>query len=78
MSIYSSSYPDQFEVSINRQLRHMQAASDSDYKHLKECLLNAAQRFTDVADLLEKDRSYDPVSFLRASAARCKAEVEGN
>lgn len=66
------------KTAMERQLRHMLAAQRSDYLHLKECLLQAAQRFADLADTIEKDRSYDPVSFMRASAERYRAEAEAH
>ena len=65
-------------IAMERTLRHMQAAAQSDYDHLKRCLLEAASRFSDLADIIEKDRNYDPVSFMRASAARCKSDAAAN
>ena len=65
-------------VNLERSLRHMQAAHASDFEHLKLLLRDAAQRCADVADLLEKDRSYDPVGFLRASAKRYKREADAH
>lgn len=64
------------KISAERALRHMQAAHRSDFEHLRDSLRDAAGRLTDVADILEKDRTYDPVPFLRASAARYKAAAE--
>lgn len=63
-------------VEMDKQFRHMQAINHSNYLHLKSCLREAASRFADIADSLEKDRSYDPVSFMRASAKRYREEVE--
>lgn len=65
-------------IGMEKHLRHMQAVKHSDYLHLKQCLLDAAMRFSDLADILEKDKSHDPVGFLRASAERYKAEAEGH
>ena len=59
-------------MSIEKQLRHMQAAHASDFEFLRQSLQGAAMRFSDLADIIEKDRAYDPVSFLRASAERYK------
>lgn len=66
------------QVKMEKQVRHMQAAAHSDYLHLKQQLLSAAERFADLAAIIERDRSYDPVSFLRASAERYKAEAEAH
>lgn len=61
---------------IERAVRHQQATSASDFQHLRNCLREAAQRFFDIADLIETDASYNPVPFLRASANRYKRESE--
>lgn len=64
------------DVAMEKRMRHIDVATRSDYTHLKQVLLDAALRFSDVADEIEKNQNYDPVAFLRASAARCKAEVD--
>lgn len=63
-------------IEVNRTTRHMQAVARSDYEHLKQCLLEASRRFADLADIIERDPSYDPVAFMRASAERFQAEAE--
>lgn len=58
------------EVGMERNLRHMSVAHRSDFEFLQQSLREAASRFRDLADIIEKDRAYDPVPFLRASAER--------
>lgn len=65
-------------ITLERTIRHRQAVAQSDHEHIRGCLLEAARRFADLADIIEKDRNYDPVSFMRASAARFKLEAETN
>lgn len=65
-------------VEFEKHLRHQQAAAHSDYLHLKNCLREAAQRFADLADIIEKDPAYDAVGFMRASAERFKAEADAH
>lgn len=64
-------------VSFEKMLRHQQAIQRSDFDHLRECLKQAAERFADIADLMEKDPNYRPIEFLRASAERYRAEAGG-
>ena len=55
---------------LERMARHAQAIAESDLEFLRSSLGQAADRMADIADALEKDRHYDPVGFLRASARR--------
>ena len=59
-------------MSIEKTFRHMQAAHASDFEFLRQQIHGASMRFFDLADIIEKDRAYDPVPFLRASAERYK------
>jgi hypothetical protein len=68
--------PEQALFELERQIRHQQAIRASDVKNLIDSLRNAADRFADLADLIEKDRSYDPVNFMRASAERYRRIAE--
>ncbi len=60
----------QREFALNRSLRHLQAAAQSDVEELQRNLFEAAQRFMDLADMLEKRPSADHCAFMRASARR--------
>jgi hypothetical protein len=60
---------------LERMVRHQHAIAASDFQHLKDCLRSAADRFADVADLMEKDPNYRPVGFLRTSAERYRREA---
>jgi len=55
---------------IDTEIRRQRAIQASDVQFLRESLLAAAERFSDLADLIEKADGYNPVSFMRASAAR--------
>lgn len=68
---------EEMRAGAERSLRHMQATHASDIQHLRDTLKSAADRFDDIAALLEKDRSYDPVHFMRASAIRCRLAADG-
>jgi hypothetical protein len=59
-----------------RALRHAEAARNSDFTFLLSCLQDASRRFSDIADLLERDGQDKHVGFLRASAARYKRAAE--
>jgi hypothetical protein len=61
---------------MERSLRRQREVLWSDIDNLKENLRAAAQRFLDVADILEKNPKYEAVSFLRASGKRYMWEVE--
>lgn len=61
---------------FEKMIRHQRAIAASDFAHLKSCLREAASRFADLADIIEKDRSYDPVGFMRASAERFRKEAD--
>lgn len=56
---------------MDRMMRHQQAILSDDTDHLRQTLRSAGDRFSDIADELEKDRTYDPVGFMRESAKRC-------
>jgi len=57
-------------MGLERTVRHLQAARESDFEYLRQSLRDAASRFSDLADIIEKNRGYDAVGFLRASADR--------
>jgi hypothetical protein len=65
-------------VAFEKKMRHAAVMARSDYDHLKQCLLDAANRFSDIADQLEKDHKAEVLHFLRASAERYRAEAEGH
>jgi hypothetical protein len=49
---------------------------ENEVERLKLQLREAAQRFLDVADILEKEKDYNAVGFLRASGKRYMQEAE--
>src|ERR1700730_13687774 len=61
---------EQLAYEAETRLRHHLAIRASDEAELRLNLQSAADRFDDIADQLERDRSYDPVAFMRASARR--------
>lgn len=65
-------------MSIAKTLRHMQAAHASDFAHLQKALRDAALRFSDLADIIEKepDKAVEQVGFMRASAERFNLVAE--
>jgi hypothetical protein len=60
---------------MEKWLRHRMAIHRSDYEHAVDCLRSAAMRFKDLADIIENDPKYDPVSFLKSSAKQYEKEA---
>lgn len=68
---------DDIQFRLDTEIRRKRAAFKSDMDHLRDTLHSAADRFSDVADLLEKP---DPdirhlAAFLRRSAERYVREA---
>lgn len=68
---------DQAAAESSRQLRHLQAVAASDVQFMRQSLLDAAQRFSDMADILRREGRPEHVGFLLASAQRYRLAAEG-
>lgn len=67
---------NEMSARMERMSRHQAAITSSDMEHLRSTLHMAADRFDDLAKMLEEDRTYDPVHFMRQSAARCRLAAD--
>jgi hypothetical protein len=61
---------DELSWRADRTIRRNRAILWSDIDELKGNLRAAAQRFLDLADIIEQNPTYDAVSFLRTSGRR--------
>ena len=69
---------DEAYMKLEQEFRRQQAIHNSNIVELRQNLLDASNRFKDLAELMEKDNNYRPINFMKTSAERYKWVAENN
>jgi len=64
------------ELRLNAAMKEVRQREQNAHDMLADTLRMAADRFADIADIIDEKGPYADAHFLRASAERCRAAID--